>query len=359
MLAVGSLDDFGFPYDRTTSTRRQRHAQARLVGPPSLRGAARSPQPTLEYIGNSGGRDAPRAPRTTPALNDAYDLDTGARKVFSQTYDDVGRSLARDLREVAKVINGVRPGRRPGVHARFFQLEQRRLRHALRPGRRRPNGQHFGLHAEVGDVAEGLLRRLADMGVADKRRPSSCGASSAGASSRTTAAPTTARRARCSSSAAASTAASTATIPNIDDAALDDEGNTIYTQDTPRRLPLDRLPRRLRHDPEALAQHAAATILDVLTLDSGDPATRWTAGELRPGIPRMKPTSTRDTRRDDAATAAALATWPADRPSLSACSSAVCTAPTGNTSALGTTMRSRRGRSTATGASAARACGTS
>ena len=45
--------------------------------------------------------------------------------------------------------------------------------------------------------------------------------------------------------------------PNIDESALDDEGNTVYSQDA-EPVPLDRHPRRLRHHPEALAQHAAA-----------------------------------------------------------------------------------------------------
>jgi uncharacterized protein (DUF1501 family) len=102
-----------------------------------------------------------------PALNDAYDLDSGARKVFSQMYEDVGRSVARDLREVAKVINGVRQNA-PGVHTRFFQLSNGGYDTHSDQGANDPNGQHFGLHAELGASLKVFFDDLDAMGVADR-----------------------------------------------------------------------------------------------------------------------------------------------------------------------------------------------
>jgi hypothetical protein len=45
----------------------------------------------------------------------------GIAPSFNGMYDDIDRSTARDLREVATMIYGVKNGV-PDVHARFFQL---------------------------------------------------------------------------------------------------------------------------------------------------------------------------------------------------------------------------------------------
>ena len=108
------------------------------------------------------------------------------------------RSVATDLREVARVIYGVEQGV-PNVNARFFQLSNGGYDTHSDQGGAQPNGQHYSLHAEVGAALKVFYDDLADM--AGRRRPRmrrSCGASSAGAFRRTTTAPITARRARCS-----------------------------------------------------------------------------------------------------------------------------------------------------------------
>ena len=78
-------------------------------------------------------------------------------------------SFARDLREVAKVIYGVKNGV-PNVHARFFELSNGGYDTHSDQGAASTNDQQYGLHHEVGDALKVFFDDCADMGVADKVR---------------------------------------------------------------------------------------------------------------------------------------------------------------------------------------------
>ena len=167
VLAVNSLDDIGFPKDSRFADEYDNYSHAALAGPSGLlTSAAAGTQPTLKFIGNTGVSTLTSIDNY-PGLNAAYDLDTGSRKVFSQKYEDVGRSVARDLREIAKVINGVRQNA-AGVHARFFQLSNGGYDTHSDQGAAEQDGQQFSLHAEVGASLNVFFEDLADMGVADR-----------------------------------------------------------------------------------------------------------------------------------------------------------------------------------------------
>ena len=90
----------------------------------------------------------------------------------------------------------------PNVNARFFQLSNGGYDTHSDQGGAETDGQHYELHAEVGDAIKVFYDDLADMGAGNTdsatRSASWSGASSAAASRRTTTAPTTARRGRCS-----------------------------------------------------------------------------------------------------------------------------------------------------------------
>jgi uncharacterized protein (DUF1501 family) len=74
---------------------------------------------------------------------------------------------ARDLREVAKIINGVRSGV-PNVNARFFEVRNGGYDTHSNQGTGGTDSQHYRLHHEVGDAVELFYNDCADMGVANK-----------------------------------------------------------------------------------------------------------------------------------------------------------------------------------------------
>jgi len=92
---------------------------------------------------------------------------TTDRPSWNQMYDDVGRSTANDLREIAKVIYGVSQSV-PNVNARFFQVSNGGYDTHSDQGAADPNGQHYSLHKEIGDSIEVFYKDVADMVGADK-----------------------------------------------------------------------------------------------------------------------------------------------------------------------------------------------
>jgi uncharacterized protein (DUF1501 family) len=266
VLAVQRLEDLGFPYDDFASGddagKRQGFAALHAS-------ASASAQATVRYIGESGTATL-LASESYPALHDSYVND---RPAFDDAYDAIGRSTARDLREVAKVIYGVQSGV-PDVHARFFQVTNGGYDTHSDQGA--ATGQHYDLHREVGDSLKVFYDDCADMGVADKvcvlvwsefsrRVPQNENGTDHGS------------QGPMFVIGGAVTGGVYGSHPNIDAGALDDNGNTVYSQAAAPFRSTD-----LRDVYGAVLKHwlgmSQATILaSVLPLDGGDPASYWTA----------------------------------------------------------------------------------
>ncbi len=224
VLAVRDLERFNFPFDDSYSG--DDGAKAAAFG--ALNQAAVSGgQPSALYIGNTGlaTYDATSAYQTLSGLYD------GARAAQSQQYSDVGRSLANDLREVARVIYGVEQGV-PNVNARFFQVSNGGYDTHSDQGGAETTGQQFSLHAELGAALKVFYDDLATMpgNVANRvcvmvwsefsrRIPQNQNGTDHGSQG-----PMFVIGGDVQGGVYGN-------HPNIDDLALDDEGNTVYTQD--------------------------------------------------------------------------------------------------------------------------------
>jgi uncharacterized protein (DUF1501 family) len=169
VLSVRDLDSFEFPFDGDypgdigdpiTDVGKKAWAFKQL----NLQGVAGA-QPSSVYIGNTGIATLDSA-NAYQSLSGLYNGNP-ARAVFRQLYEDIGRSTARDFREIAKMIYGVEQGV-SNVNARFFQLSNGGYDTHSDQGGAQTNGQHFSLHAEVGAALKVFYDDLADMGVADR-----------------------------------------------------------------------------------------------------------------------------------------------------------------------------------------------
>ncbi|TMA80295.1 MAG: DUF1501 domain-containing protein [Deltaproteobacteria bacterium] len=275
VLAVGRLRDLGFPYDDVSGDdlAAKRAAVAALYDT-----AGSGTQSTIRYIGESGTATL-LASESYPALDDLYVTD---RSAFNDAYDTVNRSTARDLREIAKMIYGVKQGA-ANVHARFFQLANGGYDTHSDQGAADPAGQHYGLHKEVGDSLKVFYDDLADMGVADKvclvvwsefsrRVPQNDSGTDHGS------------QGPMFVIGGAVTGGVYGNHPNIDPAALDDNGNTVYSQAAGGFRSTD-----FRDVYGTILKHwlnvPAPTILSsVLPVDGGDPDTQWTAPNFDMGF---------------------------------------------------------------------------
>lgn len=167
VLAVQRLAEFGFPYDQGYDSGLQDDRPAKRTAFVDLHDAASgSTHPTLQYIGTSGGVTLTSS-ENFPQVGADYDADP-ARKIFSDQYDDghgggIRRGLARDLREVAKIIYGVHQGTYSGVNARFFQVSLRGFDTHSGQGGSEADGQHFTLHATLGASLKLFFDDVADM----------------------------------------------------------------------------------------------------------------------------------------------------------------------------------------------------
>ncbi|MFN8601296.1 MAG: DUF1501 domain-containing protein [Candidatus Binatia bacterium] len=158
VLAINDLENFGFPWDDYGSDE-----SAKAAAFTALYGTASggTPGSTQAFIGNAGAATL-TSTNSYPALHSNYVND---RPGFNQAYADIDRSVAYDLREVAKMIYGVSSGA-PGVSARFFRLDNGGYDTHSDQGA--ATGQQYDLHREVGDSLKTFYDDLADMGVADK-----------------------------------------------------------------------------------------------------------------------------------------------------------------------------------------------
>lgn len=167
VLAIRRLRDFSFPYDADYDSASERTARNAAFG--ALHAAAQAGvDPSFQYIGTAGATTL-ASTAAYPALHSLYE-NNATRSVFSKLYDNgspagVNRSTARDLREVAKIIWGTEQGM---VNTRFFWVENGGYDTHSDQGAGATDGQHFGLHAEVGASLKVFYDDLASMGVADR-----------------------------------------------------------------------------------------------------------------------------------------------------------------------------------------------
>jgi len=157
VLAIQELENFGFPWDGYGDDEAAKEVAFQALHANASAGL----QATQNFIGNAGSATL-SSTSSYPALHSDYEAD---RAGFSQLYADLDRSVGYDLREVAKIIYGVSQGA-SGVGARFFSLANGGYdTHSDQGG---ATGQQYDLHREVGDSLKIFYDDLADMGQADK-----------------------------------------------------------------------------------------------------------------------------------------------------------------------------------------------
>jgi len=164
VLAINRLDDFGFPYDDfgpgSDRTRKRTAFQALYAE------AAAESQPIRSYVGDTGLATL-LSSESYPQAHDVWEAERPG--TVKQAYDDVDRSVARDLREISKVIYAQeRATPLPNVNAHFFHLNNGGYDTHSDQGAAEPDGQHYGLHKEVGDSLKVFYDDLVNMGVASR-----------------------------------------------------------------------------------------------------------------------------------------------------------------------------------------------
>ena len=266
VLAIQRLAQFGFPYDSFAPSDKS----AKRTGFLSLCAeAAAAPQSTVKYTGESGNATL-LSSETYPAVSQLYTHD---RSSFNGMYPST--SLARDLREVAKVIYGVQQGV-TGVNARFFEVRNGGYDTHSDQGTTGATDQHNQLHQEVGNALEVFYNDCSDMGVATKlcvmvwsefsrRIQQNANGTDHGS------------QGPVFVIGGSVTGGIYGNHPNINSAALNKDGNTMYSQAAgdPYRS------TDFRDVYGTLLNHwlnmSPSTILSaVLPLDSGNPSSYWT-----------------------------------------------------------------------------------
>ena len=275
VLAVPRLAEFGFPYDDydPDDVAAKRQAFADLYA-----SAGAGANATDAYIGNSGTA-ALTSSESYPALHDLY---TSQRAAFNDAYAGLDTGTARRLREVAKVVYGVSQGA-PNVAARFFQVSNDGYDTHSDQGAAETDGQHYLLHREVGDAVKLFRDDLVDMGVWSKvaivvwsefsrRIPQNDNGTDHGS------------QGPMFVIGGAVAGGLYGNHPNIADTALDDEGNTVYTQNanpfrsTDFRDVYGTVLKNWVNVPAATIQSS------LLLLDGGDPASYWTVANFDLGF---------------------------------------------------------------------------
>jgi uncharacterized protein (DUF1501 family) len=167
VLVFDRLANFGFPYDSDydsgplddtpykDAVLAALHAQAVLPGR----------HPALQYVGSTGNATL-TATSSYPGLHQLY---RDERPTWNSKYSDgsvpgLNTSTARSLREIAKVIYGVGKGVVPAaLAARHFELRNGGYDTHSNQGGEDPDGDHYGLHQEVGASLQLFFDDLADM----------------------------------------------------------------------------------------------------------------------------------------------------------------------------------------------------
>jgi uncharacterized protein (DUF1501 family) len=284
VLALQRLADFGFPYDYDYG---DDDAAKEAAFEALHAAAAASSNPTLKYVGNTGA-STEAASQSYPDAHGVYVSDRGA---FNTMYGGNGlnTSMSRGLREIAKIIYAVENGLVSGVNARFFQLRNGGYDTHSDQGAAETDGQHYALHSEVGNAIRLFWEDLATMGPGgssirnkvcilvwsefSRRIPQNDNGTDHGS------------QGPMFVIGGAVNGGVYGNHPNINDAALDDDGNTEYRQDANggyrstdfRDVYGTVLTRWLNMSP--------ATVLGtVLQLDSGSSQFYWTSANFNLGF---------------------------------------------------------------------------
>lgn len=268
VLAARRLRGLRFPYDERFDDDVD-FKRAAFLG--LYDGAATTALPIADYLGTSGVATL----LATESYAGLHDLYASGRPIYDQAYDDLDQDLGRNLREAAKVIYGIATGV-PNVHARMMQVETGGYDTHSDQGGIQQDGRHWQLLTELGDSLKLFYNDCVEMQVADKlvimvwsefgrRVPQNDGGTDHG-----TQYPVFVIGGGIQGGVYGR-------HPNINDSALSDDGNTVYSQaaaDPFRSTDMrDVYGTILKHWLGMPHQ----TILDsVLTLDTGDPAVRWT-----------------------------------------------------------------------------------
>ncbi|MBI3770954.1 MAG: DUF1501 domain-containing protein [Deltaproteobacteria bacterium] len=275
IITLDRLEDFGFPYDEFDGGSDDGFKRTAFLA--LCNAASGNAQSVVKYIGDSGNATL-LGSESYPGLHSLYENDRGT--IWDPQYDAVGRSLANDLREVAKVIYGVTQGV-PNVNARFFQVRNGGYDTHSDQGAAQTDGQHYGLHRELGDSLNVFYQDCADMGVANKvcivvwsefsRRIQQ---NDSGTDHGSQAPVFVIGGAVRGGPSGGSHGGVYGNHPNIDDTALDDEGNTVYKQGADPFRSTD-----LRDVYGTILKHwlGMTDPGDVLTADGGDPDFYWTS----------------------------------------------------------------------------------
>lgn len=160
VLAIRRLRSFGFPFDDYDEND---EAPIEAAYSNLHSSAGLNPQELVSLVGNAG-RATLLSTQSYPPLHGLYEVD---RAGFDDAYDGLDTSTARDLREVAKVIYGVSTGQ-PGVTARFFQVRNGGYDTHADQGGAEPGAQHYSLHREVSEAVSLFFQDMNDMGVGSK-----------------------------------------------------------------------------------------------------------------------------------------------------------------------------------------------
>jgi uncharacterized protein (DUF1501 family) len=241
VLVYNRLQNFGFPYDfdwdddeDVDDTPFKNAAFNALYG-----AANASVHPAMQYLGGTGNATLTAA-STYPQLHDEYRSD---RPSFYDLYasEDPGAlntGTSRALREIAKVIYGVARGV-PNVNARHFECGNGGYDTHSNQGA--DTGAHYDLHAEVADALKLFYEDLADMA---SGAPSGSGLASLPGKVLTVVYSEFGRRIPQNDNGTDHGSQGPMLVvgggvngglygehPNIDKAALGNDGNTLYKQD--------------------------------------------------------------------------------------------------------------------------------
>lgn len=280
ILTLEQLEDFGFPLDNYYNVGSDNDLKKIAFGD-LCDAASLNAQSSVQYIGTSGSATL-LSSESYPGLHSLYETDRGA--TWNPQYDALDRSLGDDLREVAKVIYGVsRTPPVPNVTARFFQVSNGGYDTHSDQGGAQTDGQHYGLHRELGDSIKLFYEDVASMGpgMADKlcivvwsefsrRIPQNSGGTDHGSQGPMFVIGNV-------------NGGVYGNHPNIDDLALDNNGNTPYSQTAGAYRSTD-----FRDVYGTILKHwlnmPAGSIPAVLPADGGDPNFYWTAPNFDMGF---------------------------------------------------------------------------
>jgi uncharacterized protein (DUF1501 family) len=276
VLAARRLRSLRFPYDGDFGDD-VAGKRAAFVG--LYENAAATTLPIAEYVGTSGVATL----LATESYAGLHDLYVQGRDAFNTAYDDLDRGLGRNLREAAKVIYGISQNV-PNVHARMMQASTGGYDTHSDQGAVQTDSRHFELLSELGDSIKLFYDDCADMGLADKvvlmvwsefgrRVPQNDGGTDHGTQYPVFVV------------GGSVVGGVYGNHPNIDEAALSDDGNTVYSQDAAN--PFRSTDMRdvygtiLKH---WLGMPHQTILQTVLPLDGGDPAERWTTENFDMGF---------------------------------------------------------------------------